>query len=298
MDDGPEIMRPDAFDHRYIQVNGIRIHYVQAGAGGRLLVLLHGFPEFWWSWRYQIPVLSRHFTVVAPDLRGYAETEKPAWGYELDVLVNDVVTFIHELGHTRAIVVGHDWGGNIAWSLAIAYPQRVERLIALNMPHPALIARALGRNWRQTLRSWYLLFFQLPLLPEVLIRANNYKSVERAFRGMAVDKSCFDEQTIARFKAALAQPGALTAAINYYRALFQQGARGMFHGTGMRVQAPTLMIWGEQDFALGKELTYGTHHFVPDLRIRYLPNCSHWVQQERASEVNAAILDFLKDLLK
>jgi pimeloyl-ACP methyl ester carboxylesterase len=289
-------MHPDTFDHRYIFVNGIRMHYVHAGAGGRLLVLLHGFPEFWWSWRYQIPALSRHFTVVAPDLRGYGETDKPAWGYDLDVLVNDVVSLIRELGHTRAIVAGHDWGGNLAWSLAIAYPQRVERLIALNMPHPALIARALGRNWRQMLRSWYFLFFQLPLLPEALIRANDYMFVERAFRGMALDKSRFDDQTIEQFKAALAQPGALTAAINYYRALFQRGARGMFHGTGMRVQAPTLMIWGEQDFALGKELTYGTERFVPDLRIRYLPNCSHWVQQERFAEVNQFMLEFLGDL--
>jgi pimeloyl-ACP methyl ester carboxylesterase len=272
------------------------MHYVQAGTGERLLVLLHGFPEFWWSWRYQIPELSRHFTVAAPDMRGYGETDKPTWGYDLDVLVNDVVSLIHELGHTRAIVAGHDWGGNIAWSLAIAYPQRVERLIALNAPHPALIARALGRNWRQMLRSWYILFFQLPLLPEALIRANDYRSIERAFRGMAVDKSRFDDKVIARFKAALAQPGALTAAINYYRALVQRGACGMFHGTGMRIQAPTLVIWGEQDFALGKELTYGTEHFVPDLRIRYLPNCSHWVQQDCPSEVNSAIQGFLADL--
>jgi pimeloyl-ACP methyl ester carboxylesterase len=289
-------MHPDTFDHRHIRVNGIRMHYVQAGAGRRLLVLLHGFPEFWWSWRYQIPALSRHFTVVALDQRGYGETDKPRWGYELDVLVNDVVSLIYELGYTRAIVAGHDWGGAIAWSLAIAYPQRVERLIALNIPHPVLMARALGSNWRQMLRSWYILFFQLPLLPEALIRAKDYMFVERAFRDMAVDKSRFDDAMIARFKEALAQPGALTAAINYYRALFQHGARGMFHGTGMRVQAPTLMIWGEQDFALGKELTYGTERFVPDLRIRYLPNCSHWVQQERPSEVNQYMLDFLGDL--
>jgi pimeloyl-ACP methyl ester carboxylesterase len=290
-------MHPSAFDHRYIRVNGIRMHYVQAGVGGRLLVLLHGFPEFWWSWRYQIPALSRHFTVVAPDLRGYGETDKPRWGYELDVLVNDVVSLIHELGHTRAIVAGHDWGGAIAWSLAIAYPQRIERLIALNIPHPALMARALGRNWRQMLRSWYILFFQLPLLPEALIRADDYRAVERAFRGMAVDKSRFDDETIGRFKAALARPGALTAALSYYRALLKQGARGLFLGSGMRVRAPTLMVWGERDFALGKELTYGTERYVPDLRIRYLPNCSHWVQQERPDEVNQYMLDFLSDLV-
>ena len=290
------MLDPDNFDHRYIQINGIRMHYVQAGTGKRLLLLLHGFPEFWWSWRYQIAALSEHFTVVAPDLRGYNQTDKPAWGYELDVLVHDVVSLIRELGYARAIVAGHDWGGNIAWSLAIAYPHRVERLIALNIPHPALIARALGRNWRQTLRSWYFLFFQLPFLPEAMIRANNYASVERAFRGMAVDKSHFGDEELAEFKAALAQPGALTAAINYYRALFRQGACGLFHGTGMLVQLPTLMIWGEEDTALGKELTYGTEQFVPDLRIRYIPRCSHWVQQEQPDLVNQYMLEFLSDL--
>jgi pimeloyl-ACP methyl ester carboxylesterase len=290
------MLDPGDVDHRYIQINGIRMHYVRAGTGKRLLLLLHGFPEFWWSWRYQIAAMSEHFTVVAPDLRGYNATDKPAWGYELDVLVNDVVSLIRQLGYTRAIVAGHDWGGTIAWSLAIAYPHRVERLIALNIPHPALIAQALGRNWRQTLRSWYMFFFQLPFLPEALIRANKYAFVERVFRGMALDKSRFGDAELAQFTAALAQPGALTAAINYYRALIQQGARGMFHGTRMRVQAPTLMIWGEQDAFLGKELTYGTERFVQDLRIRYIPYCSHWVQQEHPTRVNEYILEFLSDL--
>jgi epoxide hydrolase 4 len=287
---------PDQFDHHYIQINGMRMHYVQAGAADRLLLLLHGFPEFWYSWRHQIARLSEHFTVVAPDLRGYNETDAPSWGYELDVLAQDVVSLIHELGYTRAIVAGHDWGGAIAWATAIAYPWRVERLIVLNAPHPALMVSAIGRNWRQTLRSWYMFFFQLPFLPEAMIRANDYAFVDQVFRGTAIDRSRFSDQDIAQLKAAIARPGRITAALNYYREMFRQGGRGMFHGTGMRVSAPTLMIWGEEDLALGKELTYGTERFAPDFRIRYLPRCSHWVQQECPEQVTQLMLEFLGDL--
>lgn len=294
------MLHPQDFEHLYVQLDGIRMHYVQAGHGPKLLVLLHGFPECWWSWRYQLrlfgddPALAAQFTVVAPDMRGYNETDRPSWGYELDVLTQDIISLIRALGHTRAVVAGHDWGGNIAWSLAIARPDVVERLIALNIPHPALFTEGVRRNWRQMLRSWYILFFQLPFLPEAAIRRNDYALIEQVLRGTAVDASTFSDQDIAIYKRSIAQPGAVTAALNYYRVLVQQGSRNMFRGTGMRVSVPTLLLWGEADTALGKELTYGTERFVPNLRIQYIPNCSHWVQQERPNEVNAAMLEFLK----
>jgi len=284
---------PHDFEHHYIQVNGIRMHYASAGHGPRPLVMLHGFPESWYSWRHQLMALGENYTVVAPDMRGYNETDRPGWGYELDVLAQDVAELLRALRHRSAIIAGHDWGGNIAWSLAIARPELVERLIVLNIPHPALFASAIGRNLRQMLRSWYILFFQLPFLPEAAIRANDYQTIERLFRGTAIDKTCFTDEDIEIFKAAIAAPGAATAALNYYRRLFQTGERGMFRGTGMRVTMPTLMIWGEKDIALGKELTYGTGRFVPDLRIHYIPDCSHWVQQECPAEVNSAIRAFL-----
>lgn len=293
------MLHPQDFEHRYAQVNGIRMHYAQAGHGPQLVVMLHGFPECWWSWRHQLamfrdtPALAERYTVIAPDLRGYNETDRPSWGYELDVLVQDIVELMRGLGHGRAIVAGHDWGGNIAWALAIARPELVQRLIALNIPHPALFAAAIGRNWRQTLRSWYIGFFQLPWLPELAIRANGYAFIDEVFTSQAVDKSCFTPEDIRIFKSAIAAPGATTAAVNYYRALVQQGTRGMFRGTGMRVAAPTLMIWGENDMALGKELTYGTQRYAPDLRIRYIPRCSHWVQQDQPELVNAYMREFL-----
>jgi len=292
-------LHPQDFEHHYVEVNGIRMHYASAGHGPRPIVMLHGFPECWWSWRHQLalfrdnPALAGRYTAIAPDMRGYNQTDRPDWGYELDVLVQDVVELLRALGHRQAIIAGHDWGGNIAWSLAIARPELIERLIALNIPHPALFASAIGKNWRQMLRSWYILFFQLPFLPEAAIRADDYRAIERAFRSTAVDKSCFTDEDIQIFKAAIAAPGAATAELNYYRALFQTGSRGMFRGTGMRVTMPTLMIWGEEDIALGKELTYGTGRFVPDLRIHYIAKCSHWVQQEQPELVNRYILEFL-----
>jgi pimeloyl-ACP methyl ester carboxylesterase len=285
-------MRPGDFEHRYVVVNGVRFHYVQAGSGERLVLLLHGFPELWWSWRHLIGPLSEQYTVVAPDLRGYNETEKPDWGYEPDVLVQDVVGLIEALGFRRAHLVGHDWGGVIAWAVAIARPWRVEKLVILNAPHPARFAEELRRNPRQLARSWYTGFFQIPRLPELIILRNLPAFVRGAFRG-ADGRLLLDEQDSAIYQEALARPGALAAGINYYRAAAQVGPRGLFAGTKMRVAAPTLVIWGEEDVALGVGLLDGLGRFVPDLRVLRLPGVSHWVQQERPAEVARAVGAFL-----
>jgi pimeloyl-ACP methyl ester carboxylesterase len=275
-------------------INGSRMHYVRAGSGEKLVVLLHGFPEYWYSWRHQIGPLSERYTVVAPDLRGYHESAKPHWGYEPDVLVQDVVSLIDELGFRRAAVVGHDWGGAIAWLVAIARPWRVARLAVLNAPHPALFPPR-QFNARQMARSWYILLFQLPWLPEVLLRARDSRAIEETFKPAMQNPAYFSAADAALFKQAIARPGALTAALNYYRALLQVGLRGLLRGAGVRAEMPTLLIWGENDAYLGKELTYGTERYVPDLRIRYIPGCSHWVQQERPDDVNRFLLDFLAE---
>lgn len=169
----------------------------------------------------------------------------------------------------------------IAWSLAIARPERVERLIALNMPHPARFYEELRRNPKQRRRSRYIAFFQLPWLPEALLRANNGAVFDRIFRSTPVDRTVFDEETIRCYKQAMARPGALTAALNYYRAIGRHGAGDLFRSTGMRVRVPTLLIWGEQDIAFAPEVVHGTERFVADLRICRLPHASHWVQQVR-----------------
>lgn len=278
--------------HAYAEVNGIRMHYVTAGQGP-LVVLLHGFPEFWYSWRKQIPALAEQFTVVAPDQRGYNETDKPAWGYEVDVLMADVLGLIDALGHERAMLVGHDWGGAVAWATAIARPHRVERLAILNTPHPSVFLKHLRGNPAQMRRSWYMGFFLLPALPELAFRANDYALVERIFRG-TTPPGTFSDEEIAAYKDALSKPGALTAALNWYRAAGRQGTRGLFAGTGMRCQVPTLLIWGEDDIALGAEMVDDIPEFVADLTVRRLPGVSHWVQHQAADEVNAALLEFLR----
>lgn len=277
--------------HEYVEVNGIRMHYVTAGQGP-LVLMLHGFPEFWYSWRKQIPALAEHFTVVAPDQRGYNETDKPAWGYEVDVLVADTVGLIEALGHERAMVVGHDWGGAVAWAAAITRPHRVERLAILNAPHPAVFARHLRTNRAQMRRSWYMGFFLLPALPELAFRADDYALVDRIFRD-GTPPGTFSDEEIAAYKDALSKPGAMTAALNWYRAAGRQGTRGLFAGTQMRCEVPTLLIWGERDIALGAEMVDDTHEFVADLSVRRLPGVSHWVQHEAPEEVNRHLLEFL-----
>jgi pimeloyl-ACP methyl ester carboxylesterase len=282
--------------HHYAIVNGIRMHYVEQGTG-RLVVLLHGFPEFWYSWRKQIPALAAAgFRVVAPDQRGYNLTEKPRGvsSYDRGKLTADVAALICHLGESEAVIVGHDWGGGVAWAFAMDYPEMTRRLIVLNCPHPAAMVRGL-RTARQLLRSWYIFFFQIPYLPEAGFRFRSYRAIDQAFRGGAIRKDTFSDDDIRAYKEAAAQPGALTAAINWYRAAFRGGLR--WTRPMPDITAPTLVIWAEADRALGKELTYGMDRWVQNLTIKYVPKTSHWVQQEQPELVNRYILAFLRDLV-
>ncbi|WOD40557.1 alpha/beta hydrolase [Nodosilinea sp. E11] len=276
--------------HNFLSTNGVRLHYVRQGQGP-LMLFLHGFPEFWYSWRHQLNAFAADYTCVALDLRGYNDSDKPEGldAYRLDVLVDDVRGAIEALGYDRAILVGHDWGGAIAWAFAYTYPQLLESLIVMNIPHPAKFAEGL-RTPQQLIKSWYIGLFQLPLLPELLLQAGNYWLIEQALRGMAIDKSTFSDADLDRYKTAAAKPGALTAMVNYYRAFALSGQWQQSWGV---LAVPTLMIWGEDDAALGKELSTGTEAYVSNLRLRYIPQCSHWVQQERPQQVNAFITEFL-----
>jgi epoxide hydrolase 4 len=279
--------------HEYIHTNGIQLHYVTEGEGP-LMLMLHGFPEFWYSWRKQISEFSSHYKVVAIDLRGYNDSDKPAHqsAYVMAEFIQDVKGVIQGLGYDRCILVGHDWGGAIAWNFAYAYPTLLDRLIVLNLPHPAKFAQGL-RTPQQLIRSAYIFFFQIPILPELLLQANDYEAIASAFTGMAIDKSAFTTADLDAYKDAAAKRGALTAMLNYYRNLVQQGLTQTEWGV---LTTPTLMIWGESDTALGKELTYGTEAYVQNLRIRYIPNCSHWVQQEQPQQVNQYIHEFLEEV--
>lgn len=276
--------------HATLTTERITLHYVTQGEGP-LMLFLHGFPEFWYSWRHQIPEFAPTHKVVALDLRGYNDSDKPTnpAAYKMPEFIQDVHDVITGLGYERCILVGHDWGGAIAWSFAYAYPERVERLIVLNMPHPARFFEGL-RTPQQLLRSWYMFLFQLPALPELLFQLDDYRLIDWLLRGMAINKAAFTDADIEAYKNAFAKRGALTASLNYYRNLFEPNTLPPSWGN---LDVPTLMIWGEDDLPLGKELSYGTEQYVRDFQVHYIPHCSHWVQQEQPQLVNQYIQAFL-----
>jgi pimeloyl-ACP methyl ester carboxylesterase len=278
----------------YIIANGINLHYVTQGKGP-LMLMLHGFPEFWYSWRHQIPEFAHDYQVVALDLRGYNESDKPKnlEDYKMEDFVEDVKGVIQGLGYESCILVGHDWGGAIAWNFTYAHPDLVEKLIVMNMPHPAKLMEGI-QTPLQLWRSWYIFLFQLPWVPELLFHWNDYQAIDSIFVGSAVDKTAFTPTDLEAYKDAAAKRGALTAMLNYYRNVFPDLLNDKQSQWSV-LNVPTLMVWGEEDQALGKELTYGTEKFVQNLRIKYIPNCSHWVQQEQPLVVNQYMRQFLQD---
>ncbi len=305
-----------SLQHRIVETNGVRLHCVVAGEGP-LVILLHGFPESWYSWRHQIDALSARFRVVAPDLRGYNESEKPAHvgAYAMSELVADVDGLVRAFGERDAAIVGHDWGGGVAWSFAMDRPQMTRKLAVLNCPHPAIMQHHLQTNPRQLARSWYMFFFQLPWLPERLLAMNHAWVVGNMVRSSAVRPEALTDEDIVRIRDAASQAGALRGALNYYRAAFRdptaQGnlpewLRRFLHGDRElpaarrslddwpKITCPTLLIWGEQDVALGTELTYGLEPLCPGgVRVEYVPDSGHWVHQEHPELVNRLLLDWL-----
>jgi len=299
-----------------VETNGIRLHCAVEGEGP-LVLLLHGFPECWYSWRHQIAALAPHYRVVAPDLRGYNESDRPdaVDAYRTDVLVADVHGLIEAFGQSRATIVGHDWGGAIAWLFATRHPEATERLAVLNCPHPAIMAEHLRRNPRQLLRSWYMFFFQIPWLPETLLGLNRAWAIAQGIRRSAVHADRITDDDLEHLRDAASRPGALRAAINYYRAMLRtpEARAGLpawwqrfLYGSPVpsdtprtrdewpRITAPTLLIWGERDVALGPELVEGTETLITaPFTLRRIPDAGHWVQQEQPELVNALLLEFL-----
>jgi len=276
----------------YAELGDVRLHYVEAG-DGPLVVLLHGFPEFWFGWRSQIPALAEAgFRVVAPDMRGYNLSSRPARvaAYSIDRLAADVRDLIRERGADRACLAAHDWGAGAAWATAMNHPEVVERLAILNAPHPNRMLRGL-RQPRQLARSWYMFFFQLPWLPEHLLRAAGWSALRRALEHDA-RPGAFTPQDIARYVEAWSQPGAATAMLNYYRAAFRQLPRRSQERT-RPIRAPTLVIWGERDRALGAELAEPDRADVPNLdRVVRLPDASHWLQHDEPDRVGRLLIEF------
>lgn len=297
---------PDRWEHADARVNGIDLHYVRvdpdpAAVDGAteppLVLLLHGFPECWYAWRNQLTALAdAGYRVVAPDLRGYNRSSAPDGvdAYRMPELVADVRGLVGSLGYARAHLVGHDWGGVVAWETAIREPELVGRLAVLNAPHPEPLRRALTRSPRQLLRSWYAVAFQVPWLPDRLLAAGEYRLLDRAFAGAA--PGAVTDRDVERYRTALARSGP-TGPLNYYRAALREGlgrqARSLVgdppDGT---VEVPTLVLWGVRDRALGTELLDGLERYVPDLRIERL-DASHWVMADEPERVNDLLTGFL-----
>ena len=289
------------YEEHFIDTNGIRLHTIVAGPeNGKPVVLLHGFPEFWYGWRHQIePLAKAGYRVIVPDQRGYNLSEKPngVKQYRIDLLAQDIVGLLDSLHYPEVALVGHDWGGTVAWQVATDYHERLSHLVILDAPHQDSMQRALLHHPSQLVRSWYIYMFQLPWVAEHLFypRFANFDGAK---------PGSFTVKDMARYREAWAQPGAVHATINWYRAAFRAifrpavgaGARPKGHqlpsGT-QPIRVPTLILWGEADWALSAWLARDSAAHCTQSTLRFFPGVGHWLQHDQPQEVTQAILDFL-----
>lgn len=277
-----------------VQAGGVRLNVAQAGrADGPLVILLHGFPEFWYGWHRQISALAAAgFCVWAPDQRGYNLSDKPdrVRDYRIDLLADDVAGLIAAAGRRRAVVVGHDWGGAVAWWLAADRPELVERLIIVNVPHPLVMRHMLRTNLRQLLRSWYMFLFQLPWLPEALARRGDWQGMAQ---GMVASsrEGTFDEADFQAYRQAWSQPRAMTTMIHWYRAMFRYGAPAP---RNRRILPPTLLLWGEQDRFIGLAGAERSLALCDNATAVFYQNATHWLQHEEPAEISRQIVEFVR----
>jgi pimeloyl-ACP methyl ester carboxylesterase len=299
-DDSPTPGREGhALETLELEANDIRFHALADGpVEGPLVLCLHGFPELGRSWRHQLPALAAAgYRAVAPDLRGYGDTDLRG-PYDVRTLVDDVEGLVAALGRERAVVVGHDWGGGVAWSTAMLRPSVVERLVVLNCPPPTELFRAMLRSPGQLAKSWYIVFFQLPWLPERRMAADGAAVVARALVGGAHRRGVWPAEELRIYRAAFARPGRAKAAIDWYRAAFRGALRPRRSRSSSRISAPTLVLWGVEDRFLRRELVAperlrrvladGNHATVT-----WIEDAGHFVQNEVPERVNAELLDWL-----
>lgn len=281
--------------HRQVQGEGVLLHLVQAGPNdGIPVVLLHGFPEFWYGWRAQIDSLAdAGYRVLIPDQRGYNRSDKPRLveDYRPELLVADLLRLMQGLDLERVSLIGHDWGASVAWWAAYAHPDRFDRVVILNVPHPQVFARTLRADWRQRLRSWYIAWFQLPRLPELLLGAFGNAGLKSVLRRSS-RRNTFSRQDLQVYQRAWSQPGAITGMLNWYRAVARYPARISTRG---KLKPPTLIIWGARDIALSTRMARASLERCERGRLELIAQASHWVQHEAADQVNRLLLDFLAE---
>jgi pimeloyl-ACP methyl ester carboxylesterase len=275
------------------QNGSVTLNAVAAGPNnGPVVLLLHGFPEFWYGWHKQIePLAAAGFRVVVPDQRGYNLSSKPAGvsAYALTDLVSDVIAIADQLGQERIFLAGHDWGAAVAWGVALLHPNRVAKLAILNVPHPSVMRRYLMKNRRQRRKSWYMFFFQLPYLPEAFLSASNFRRGAASLAGSS-RPGTFSEDDLAQYRAAWSQPGALTAMINWYRAAFRHRAK--FSDRTVRV--PTRILWGVRDRFLMAEMAQDSLRYCTQAELITFPDATHWLQHEESTRVAELLIDFFR----
>jgi soluble epoxide hydrolase/lipid-phosphate phosphatase len=288
----------EKWQHRFVTTNGIQMHYVEQGRGFPV-VFLHGFPELWYSWRYQIPALAEAgFQAIAPDLRGYGETDKPAEleAYDIHHLVGDIVGLLDAVRLQKAVIVAHDWGGVIVWQIALMHPERVERVISLNTPFQGRGKTRPTEAYRRLAdgRFNYVLHFQEPGRAEADITPNIEGWLERTMRGIAKNKSFVTEEVIKVYADAF-RKGGFTGPLNYYRNI-DRNWETTAHLAGQQITMPALIISAENDPILIPQMSEGMERYVPNLTRRLINNCGHWTQMERPEETNRLVMEFLADL--
>ncbi|MGH2319838.1 alpha/beta fold hydrolase [Planococcus sp. SE5232] len=280
---------------QFLETNGIHLHVAVAGPeDGPLVVLLHGFPEFWFGWKNQIqPLAEKGYRVVAPDQRGYNLSDKPEGidNYTVDHLRDDVIGIIEHFQQKTAIVIGHDWGGAVAWHLAATRPEYVEKLIVLNIPHPQAMPRVLKKNPLQWMKSSYIAFFQLPNLPEKALGMGEFKAMQQSIEQTSKPDT-FSKHEMEQYKAAWSQSDALTAMLNWYRAI----RRGSFRQVSeTKIKVPVRIIWGMGDQFLSPMLAKESMSFCEEVNLAFVGEATHWIQHEQPEIVNRLIAQFISE---
>jgi len=279
---------------RYIETNGIKLHVMEAGPqDGPMILFLHGFPEFWYAWRKQIGYFAeKGYLVVAPDQRGYNLSDKPQGiaAYKIDELAKDIVGLIDAYGREKIFLVGHDWGASVSWWTAIKYPDRISKMVILNVPHPKVMARQMFSNRLQMQRSWYIFYFQLPGAVEKLAASTNYDWVLDLITFNA-RPGAFTPDDLEKYRTAFAQPGAFSAMVNWYRASVQTKQE---QPASFDVTVPMLFMWGTEDVAMLAEMADESMPYCKQGKLIKMPGVSHWIQHEEAEKVNALIEEFFK----
>jgi epoxide hydrolase 4 len=282
-------------EFRVFHINGIALHVVLAGpASGKPLIFLHGFPEFWFAWRHQIDhFVSSGYRVILPDQRGYNLSDKPAGvgSYSIDLLAKDVVGVLDSLADSRAFVVGHDWGAAVTWYLAARYSDRISRTAMLSMPHPGVFIRTLIMNPAQLGRSWYIFFFQLPWLPERILRGRDWAPLVRVL-GDTSRPGIFSDRELEQYKESWNRKGALTAMLNWYRAALLRPSKFALDPEASRVTVPALLILGKNDRFAGEAMARESLGYCDTGHLEMFDAASHWVQHEKSAHVNTLLSQF------